>query len=271
MAFNANLANAFLAAPIDNTATSISLQTGQGANMPTTLPYKLTLVPFGQLPTKLNSEIILVTARSTDTITVTRGVGGTTARSFSQGDIISNGVYIENSTAIGDISISLRETPEAGRLFMDGATYTKVAYPLLYQFVINNPAYGTTVQTPGSETFTLADMRERMPFGKSQNSPFTTLGVTGGAKTHTLTKDQIPNFIGNIVLHSGERGSIFMGGGGVFRDSIQDIRGSYIAPPGTLGGSQSFYGNIKFDLGGGGQSHPIMNPYIVVNYEVIAG
>lgn len=105
----------------------------------------------------------------------------------------------------------------------------------------------------------------------SHNSPFTTLGNQGGAKTHTLTQAQIPNFIGNIGLHSGERGSIFMNGGGVFRSSIQDIRESYIAPPGTNGGSQSFYGNINFDLGGGGQSHPIMNPYIVVNYEVIAG
>lgn len=102
-------------------------------------------------------------------------------------------------------------------------------------------------------------------------SPFTTLGNRGGAITHTLTQAQIPNFTGNIVLHSGERGSQYVNGGGVFRNSIQDIRASYIAPPATIGGSQSFYGNINFDLGGGGQSHPIMNPYIVVNYEVIAG
>lgn len=263
----ANLANAILAAPIDTSATSATLVTGYGAIMPPSVPFKMTLTPFGQLSTRGNSEIVLVTAVTGEVLTIERAKGGTTAKAFEAGDIISNGIYIENSTAVGDIFMSLRETPEAGRLFMAGGTFNKADYPLLYKCVSDNAAYGTTTST----TFTLSDMRERMPFGKSSNAPFTTLGNMGGATTHTLTQAQIPNFTGKIILHSGERGSQYVSGDGVFRNSIQDVRASYIPAPATSSGSQSFYGNINFDLGGGGQSHPIMNPYMVVNYEVICG
>ena len=174
----ANLANGLIGAAVTTSATSITLQTGYGAVMPAA-PFKATLSPFGQLPSLGNSEIILVTAVSGDTLTATRAQSGTTAKSFANGDIIGNGIYIENSTAVGDIFMSLRATPAAGRLFMAGGTFAKSDYPLLYKLVQDSPAYGTTGGSSGSETFTLADMRERMPFGKSSNSPFTTLGGKG--------------------------------------------------------------------------------------------
>lgn len=395
-----NLANAILALGVSTSDTTWVLEAGYGDEMPA-VPFELTATPFGQLSTMGNSEIVRVTARSTDTLTVVRAQKGTTAKAFIAGAVVSNGIstddvvgigvnittarttaakvgttadgnyvpvygdkinatftlgvavntptlnidgsgavnirlgntnvstgslntaassvtipmwfdgtywqlygsyvadtdttYTEITTAeieagtatttraisgrraedikrrggqVGDISMSLRTTPGLNRLFMDGGVYNKADYPLLWALNASHPAYFTASDTL---TFTLADMRERMPFGKSQNSPFTTLGNSGGAKTHTLTQAQIPNFTGNIGLHSGERGSQYVNGGGVFRSSIQDIRASYIPPPATSGGSQSFYGSINFDLGGGGQSHPIMNPYIVVNYEVIAG
>lgn len=181
-----NLANAILAAPVTDSATSATLVTGYGATMPT-VPFKMTFTKFGQLSTMGNSEIVLVTARSGEVLTIERAKGGTTAKAFEAGDIVSNGIYIENSVAVGDIFMSLRATPSVGRLFMDGGTYNKSDYPLMYKLVQDNAAYGTTGGSSGSETFTLADMRERMPFGKSSNSPFTTLGNKGGAATHTLT------------------------------------------------------------------------------------
>lgn len=247
----ANLANAMLAAPLSDTATSATLVSGYGAIMPP-VPFKMTLTPFGQLSTKGNSEIILVTARTGDVLTIERAKGGTTAKTFEAGDIISNGIYIENSTAVGDIFMSLRTTPAAGRLFMDGGTYNKADWPLLYKLVQDNTAYGTTGGGVGTETFTLADMRERMPFGKSQNSPFTTLGYKAGTKTETLTVDQIPSHshsLTNAVLDVQTSGTERVTGSG-----------SYIS--GRVTGTNAT---------GGGQSHNNMPPYIVVNYEIIAG
>lgn len=263
MAFNANLANAFLSAAITASATSITLQSGQGANMPTTLPYKLTIVPFGQMPTKANSEIVLVTAISTDTLTVTRGVAGTTARAFSVGDVISNGIYIENSTAIGDIFMSLRATPAAGRLFMDGGTYNKADWPLLYKLVQDNAAYGTTGGSVGTETFTLADMSERMPFGKSSNSPFTTLGYKSGNASITLSSSQMPSHshsIPDFVMVGSRGGSGYNSGLGVGGGGYTKV-GQVNDTSGTL------------NTGGNGSGSPIniLNPTITVNYEVVAG
>lgn len=251
----ANLANAILAAPINTSATSATLVTGYGATMPP-VPFKLTFTPFGQLSTRGNSEIVLVTARSGEVLTIERAKNGTSAKSFETGDVVSNGVYIENSTAVGDIFMSMRATPADGRLFMDGGTYNKADWPLLYKLVQDNAAYGTTGGGVGTETFTLADFRERMPFGKSQNSPFTTLGGVGGAKEHVLTVNQMPSHthttIDRMVLWDAGKTPLAGGAGG---STLQ-----------SSGWSSNVVNNT-----GGGQAHPIMNPYIIVNYEVIAG
>ncbi len=88
----ADLANGLIGAAVTTSATSITLQSGYGAAMPA-VPFKATLSPFGQLPSLGNSEIILVTAISGDTLTVTRAQNGTTAKAFANGDIIGNGIY----------------------------------------------------------------------------------------------------------------------------------------------------------------------------------
>lgn len=80
----ANNASASLAASITNTATSITVQSGQGALFPTISAgqfYYATLVDSSN-----NLEIVKVTARATDTFTVTRAQDGTTARAYSAGD-----------------------------------------------------------------------------------------------------------------------------------------------------------------------------------------
>lgn len=92
---NANLANSILAKALASSDTSAQLQPGDGSNMPP-IPFKLTITPYGLLPTKANSEIVLVTAISTDIVTITRAQDGTTAQSFPAGSIIGNGIYIED-------------------------------------------------------------------------------------------------------------------------------------------------------------------------------
>ncbi len=270
----ANLANAILASAISDTATSVPLVAGYGNAMPPVLPFKLTLTPFGQLSTMGNSEIILVTGRSSDTLTVERGKGGTTAKPFEAGDVASNGIYIENSTAVGDIFMSMRATPAAGRVFMDGGTYNKADWPLLYKLVQDNAAYGTTGGTTGAETFTLADFRERMPFGKSGNSPFTTLGAKAGAAAVSMTQAMLVGHWHSIWLNtnhgdgtpsSKEALATPLQGGGRFRyrgGTGQGTNGNVFEGQDEVSGTQRLTPPTPI---------PTMSPYIIVNYEVIAG
>ncbi len=90
-----NLANGLLASPVSTGATSATLQTGYGATMPA-VPFKLTVTPFGQLSTRGNSEIWLVTALSGEVLTITRAQNGTSAKDFPAGSVVSNAVYVEN-------------------------------------------------------------------------------------------------------------------------------------------------------------------------------
>ena len=82
----ANNAFGTLAAGINSSATSITLTTGQGARFPSLAAgdyFYATLID-----TSNNLEIVKVTARSTDVLTVVRAQESTTARAYSTGDRI---------------------------------------------------------------------------------------------------------------------------------------------------------------------------------------
>lgn len=88
--------NAFgvLASAITAGATTLTLQTGQGARFPAIVApdfFYLTLIDASQ-----NLEIVLVTARSSDTLTVIRGQQGTTARAYAAGDRAEMRITAEN-------------------------------------------------------------------------------------------------------------------------------------------------------------------------------
>lgn len=87
----ANNAQTVLAAGISSSATSMTVNTGTGSLFPSpsagTSFFKLTFVDAatGQL-----TEIVHVTARSGDTMTIERGQEGTVARAWSANDIAAN-------------------------------------------------------------------------------------------------------------------------------------------------------------------------------------
>lgn len=393
-----NLANAILALGVSTSDTTWILEAGYGDEMPD-VPFELTATPFGQLSTMGNSEIILVTAISTDTLTVERAQKGTTAKAFLAGAVVSNGISTDdvvgtmvnvttaNNTAakvgttdngnfmpvlgdkiivnfvngsnvsnptlnidgsgaknirlgqtnattatmglgtgansnikiamwydgtywklygandntnttyteiteaeidagtastlmtitgrraeyikrrggqVGDIFMSLRTTPGINRLFMDGSTYNKADFPLLWALQATHPAYFTASDTL---TFTLADMRERMPFGKSETSPFTTLGYKMGTQEETLTVNQIPSH-----GHPNRWRAFMPSGTGSF--VVNDRGGDAVAIPdnATHGGNgENITGNPSVVTNtGGGLAHNNMPPIIVMNYEVVA-
>jgi hypothetical protein len=79
-----NNASATLATGITAVATTITLGTGQGALFPSPLG---TSIFYATLVNSSNqAEVVKVTARATDTLTVVRGQDSTTARAYSTGD-----------------------------------------------------------------------------------------------------------------------------------------------------------------------------------------
>lgn len=75
----ANSAYSTLASGISAGATSLAVTTGHGARFPATGDFRL----------KIDNEILLATARSSDTITVTRGAESTVAASHSPGATVA--------------------------------------------------------------------------------------------------------------------------------------------------------------------------------------
>jgi hypothetical protein len=111
-----NNAATTLSASITNSATSLTVTTGAGSLFPNpTAPDYFLLTLQGVSGTPI--EIVKVTARSTDTMTIVRAQEGTTASAFNGGDKaelritagvmqaaaqagVANGVVTENATTV---------------------------------------------------------------------------------------------------------------------------------------------------------------------------
>ena len=114
MAYKKDLATGLIGRAIDTKATSLVLQSGYGASMPK-VPFYLTLTPATQLSTQGNSEIVLVTGRTSDTLAITRAQKNTTAKSFAVGDIVAAGSYADDENGIYSTS-----EIDTGRVWIDG-------------------------------------------------------------------------------------------------------------------------------------------------------
>jgi hypothetical protein len=121
MAYKKDLATGLIGRAIDTKATSLVLQSGYGASMPK-VPFYLTLTPATQLSTQGNSEIVLVTGRTSDTLTITRAQKNTTAKSFVVGDIVAAGSYADDENGVYSTS-----EIDTGKVWIDGRPiYRKV-------------------------------------------------------------------------------------------------------------------------------------------------
>ena len=80
--------------PADS-GTSLVVTAGHGARFPAA-PFYVTVHPPSEMPTLDNAEKILVTAKSTDTFTITREQGDTTAKEIEVGWRISNVLFLDD-------------------------------------------------------------------------------------------------------------------------------------------------------------------------------
>lgn len=96
----ANLAVSTVATAPDpaTSGTSLVVAAGHGARFPapaTDGPFWATVCAAGEVPDPSNAEIVQVTGRSTDTLTIVRAQGGTSARTVTVGDLVFLGVTKE--------------------------------------------------------------------------------------------------------------------------------------------------------------------------------
>jgi len=80
--------------------TTATLRAGEGAYFGTSFPFLATTAPPDQLSNPNYAEIILVTGKSTDTLTFVRAKRGTTAKSIAANWIIANGIYVEDVNGV---------------------------------------------------------------------------------------------------------------------------------------------------------------------------
>lgn len=75
--------------------TSLTLDSGQGARFDGSESFYATAHPEGTLPTLDTAEVVLVTAITTDTFTITRAQGDTTAKSIAIGWRVTASIYAD--------------------------------------------------------------------------------------------------------------------------------------------------------------------------------
>lgn len=135
-------------------------------------------------------------------------------------------------------------TAPAGFLLLDGSAVSRTTYARL--FALLGTTYGSG---DGSTTFNLPNKKGRVGVGRdSAQSEFNDLGETGGAKTHTLTVDEMP-------AHKHALGYSFANGTVVSEVRSGDTSGA--SPDSSM-----------MDNTGGGQAHNNLQPYIVQNYII---
>lgn len=84
-----------------SSGTSLTVQSGDGALFPA-VPFNATVWPTGALPLSSNAEIVRVTNRSTDTLTITRAQESSSARSIVIGDQIAATITAKTLTDVED-------------------------------------------------------------------------------------------------------------------------------------------------------------------------
>lgn len=183
MASIKNLASGVLTADITSSATSLGVSCGSGSSATLTAvwpntPFFITVMPsrpVAGVANSLDSEIMKVTALSVAnnviTMTVTRAQRNTSAKAFSEGAIVTNGIYIND--------ILDRFYP-VGSIYMSAtlSTTTQVA----------NALGGTWVAFGAG----------RVPVGvDTTQTEFNTVLKTGGEKTHKLTIAEMPSHTHN--------------------------------------------------------------------------
>ena len=152
------------------------------------------------------------------------------------------------------------ETAPANWLICDGAAVSRSTYAALFSVIGIRYGAGN-----GSTTFNLPNLVGRVPVGRDvSQSEFDVLGETGGAKTHTLTVDQMPSHSHTDTGHSHGQFITANAGGPAIRWDYRQDGSAFTYPQGNNTGNSS----ANITATGGGQAHNNLQPYVVLTYII---
>jgi hypothetical protein len=229
--------------------TSLAVAAGQGSRFPAT-PFNAVVWPNGQIPTPANAEIVRVTARASDTLTLTRTQESTSARAIIAGDQIAAAITAKTLTDItGAISAdvvfvsnqNIRRDVTSGYLaLLGGSALSETSGAFLRLF-------GNTNGAVGSAQLNLGNIAGAV-FSVVRGDGATSLSIDGATSIATFGSAIISS--GDHVFTSSQairrdtndgsdNGSLFFTGGGSYNGN--GSRGAIL----TLSGNeQSASGNI---------------------------
>lgn len=139
-------------------------------------------------------------------------------------------------------------TAPGGWLLCDGQAVSRTTYSAL--FAVIGTTYGTG---DGSTTFNLPNLKGRVPVGRdSGQSEFDNLAETGGAKTHTLTVNEMPSHTHDVQTYNA--------GSGMGATKVSKC---------TTGTGATTVSGAALATGGG-QPHNNLQPYLVLNFIIKA-
>jgi microcystin-dependent protein len=173
-----------------------------------------------------------------------------------------------------------------GWLICNGSAISRSTYSTLFATIGDVYGIGN-----GSTTFNLPDLRGRVPVGAGQGSGLTnrSLADTDGEENHTLTINEIPSHNHGGTLTTSTNGShthtsnadgnpglipISVAGQSTTTGGVDDDNSGYepniYNPPLalTINSSGDHNHTVTLTANGGGASHNIMQPFIVLNYII---
>lgn len=174
--------------------------------------------------------------------------GGTVLTLASDANTVG-GKAASELAPVGVIQMFAGSTAPAGWLLCAGQTVSRSTYADLFAVI------GTQFNTGGEAgtDFRLPNLLGKVPVGlDAAQTEFNTLGKTGGAKTHTLTTNEMPNHNHGAVHQNEALGGNWTGG---------SQKNAF---------SQSHGINTNTSNTGGGAAHNNLQPYISLNFIIKA-
>jgi len=281
-----NFAEVVVSTGYDDAATSIVLSSGEGAKLPAPASegaFNLVWWNWTDYPNPKddpNKEIVRCTARSTDTLTVTRNQESSGASTKNEAgktyhmaltptkkfrDDLNTAIMIDELTADTPLDADEWGFYDAVDAVLKKITWANIKatlktyfMPIIYpvgSIYINATDNTNPATLFGFGTWT-AFGAGRVPVGfSSGETEFDTAEETGGAKTHTLTDAQLPAT--EIEVYDGSNWYPIYGTGGA-------SGAGYFGRPVTEFPNTSNAGNTKIRVKGSGSAHNNLQPYITV-------
>ena len=237
------------------TGTSIELLLGQGQRCPT-VPFNATLWPVDEYPEPVNAEIVRVTARSGDVLTIIRAQEGTVAQAIAAGYAFSASITKKMIDELRTASNINAGTLDNARLSSDVVLRSQIpeAWPIGSIFIHTqavNPnallGYGTWMAFGQGRVLVGID---------ASQTEFNTVEKIGGTKTHGLTVAEMPGHAHTGGTTAGTTVASATGGGTTGNDApdhahfVNDPTHAHNFPTnsvggGTIGAEEGFTGGAR--------------------------